>query len=137
MSEIIINRETTLEPDEFLSVLERSGLDERRPVDDAGRIAQMCTNANLIVTARDNDGALVGVARSLTDFAYVCYCSDLAVDRAHQGRGIGRKLLAQTRELIHPAARLVLLSAPASISYYEHIGMSRVSVCFADPPPRS
>ncbi|MFP3921772.1 MAG: GNAT family N-acetyltransferase [Dichotomicrobium sp.] len=136
MSEIIIDREATLDPDEFLSVLERSGLGERRPVDDAERVAQMCANANLIVTARDN-GALVGVARSLTDFAYVCYCSDLAVDRAHQGRGIGRRLLAHTRELIHPAARLVLLAAPASISYYEHIGMSRVSVCFADPPPRS
>jgi ribosomal protein S18 acetylase RimI-like enzyme len=136
MSEITISREATLDTDEYLSVLEHSGLGERRPVDDAGRIAQMCANANLIIAARDN-GILVGLARSVTDFAYVCYCSDLAVDRACQGRGIGRKLLAQTRALIHPAARLVLLSAPASIGYYEHIGMSRVSVCFADPPPKS
>jgi GNAT superfamily N-acetyltransferase len=90
----------------------------------------MAANASLIITARDG-GRLVGVARSGTDFAYFCYCSDLAVDRAYQGRGIGQRLLAATRGELHPKAALYLISAPKAASFYEHIGMSRHDRCFA------
>lgn len=132
MSNVVINREHMLDADMFVGLLERSGLAARRPVDDGERIAQMCASANLIVTARVDD-TLIGVARSLTDFAYVCYCADLAVDRDYQGEGIGRRLLAQTRALLHPSARLILLAAPGARSYYEHIGMGRIEDCFAEP----
>jgi GNAT superfamily N-acetyltransferase len=133
MSQINIQREASLAAPEFLDVLRRSGLDERRPVDDPERIAAMAANANLVVTARDG-GRLVGVARSGTDFAYFCYCSDLAVDRAYQGRGIGRQLLAATRAELHPKATLYLISAPKAVSFYEHIGMTRLDRCFAIMP---
>ncbi len=133
MSQITIQREAHLAVPEFLDVLRRSGLDERRPVDDAGRIAAMAANANLIITARE-EGRMVGVARSATDFAYFCYCSDLAVDRACQGKGIGRQLLAATKAELHPQATLYLISAPGAVSFYEHIGMTRHDRCFAIMP---
>jgi GNAT superfamily N-acetyltransferase len=133
MAEIEIGREDRLAAEEFLDVLHRSGLAERRPVGDATRIAGMMENANLFVTARDA-GKLIGVSRCVTDFAYCCYCSDLAVDRAYQRQGIGQLLLAATRAALHPQATLYLIAAPAAISYYEHIGMTRHDRCFAYLP---
>jgi GNAT superfamily N-acetyltransferase len=133
MPTIEIQREAQLSVDEFLDVLHRSGLAERRPVGEPERIAAMAANANLIVTARA-DGLLIGVSRCVTDFAYCCYCSDLAVDRAYQAQGIGRRLLEATRASLHPQATLYLIAAPAAISYYEHIGMFRHDRCFAFLP---
>lgn len=79
--------ENDLDPAEFVDVLRRSGLAERRPVDEPERIRAMVRNAPLVVCARDGRGTLIGVSRAVTDFAYCCYLSDLAVDRAWQGRG--------------------------------------------------
>jgi hypothetical protein len=74
-------------PVEFIDVLRRSTLAERRPVEDAARIAKMLSGADLVVTARDEDGTLAGVSRAITDFAYCTYLLDLAVDNAHPGKG--------------------------------------------------
>jgi predicted N-acetyltransferase YhbS len=71
-------------------------------------------------------GCLVGVARSLTDFAYCTYLSDLCVDCAYQGRGIGRALVAETKRLVGPRSMLLLLSAAGPMTYYPHIGMEAV-----------
>jgi GNAT superfamily N-acetyltransferase len=130
MPDVVIQQEPQVTAEEFLAVLERSGLAERRPVGAPERIAEMLAHANLIVTARDG-GTIVGVSRSVTDFAYCCYCSDLAVDRDYQGRGIGRRLLQATKAALHPNATLYLIAAPKAISYYEHIGMLRNERCFA------
>lgn len=135
MTDIVIQREERLDAGEFLDVLNRSGLGERRPVDDEARIAAMAANADLIITARDGDGRLIGVSRSGTDFVYFCYCSDLAVDRAYQGKGIGKRLLDATKAALHPKATLYLISAPKAVTFYEHIGMTRHDRCFAILPP--
>lgn len=121
--------------DEFVDVLRRSGLAERRPVDEPGRIALMLKHANLMVTARYR-GKLVGVARSLSDFTYCCYLSDLAVDRAYQMQGIGRRLIDETRRAAGPDSMVLLLSAPKAMSYYPHIGMSKVDNAFMHPRQR-
>ena len=117
-----INRAITSE--QFLEVLKRSGLAERRPVDDPECIAGMVKNSNLVVTAWA-DNALVGVARSVTDYCYCCYLSDLAVDRAYQRKGIGRELIARTQAELGPHCKIILLSAPAAVDYYPHVGMDR------------
>lgn len=127
-NEIVYAREFTLHPDEFVDVLKRSTLAERRPVDDPERIGAMCQNANLIITAR-KDGKLVGVARSLTDFAFCTYLSDLAVDESLQKQGIGKKLIRETK-LHSPQAKLILLAAPAAVNYYPKIGMTQHNHCF-------
>jgi GNAT superfamily N-acetyltransferase len=117
-----INRPVT--PDQFVDILKRSGLAERRPVDDPDCISRMVTNANLIVTAWLGD-ILAGIARSVTDFSYCCYLSDLAVDRAHQKKGLGRELIARTQAELGPHCTVILLSAPAAVEYYPHIGMEK------------
>lgn len=120
--------EKKLSPEAFREVLIASGLGARRPVDDLERLGGMLAHANLLLTARTN-GQLIGVARSVTDFVYCTYLSDLAVDQAYQGRGIGTELIRQTK-LQTPRARLILLSAPAAITYYPKIGMDRHEFCF-------
>jgi len=120
--------ENDLSVKEFREVLVSSTLGERRPIEDLPRLEKMLENCQLIVTARDH-GNLVGVARSITDFTYCTYLSDLAVDQTHQRKGIGKELIRQTK--LHTGeARLILLSAPAAIDYYPKIGMSHHEHCF-------
>ena len=117
-----------LSPEEFIEVLQRSTLGERRPVTDPECIADMLAHGNLLLTARDN-GNIVGVARSLTDFSFCTYLSDLAVDRDYQHKGIGKELIRRT-QLAAPKAKLILLAAPAAVNYYPRIGMKRHEHCF-------
>lgn len=111
---------------QFVDLLERAGLAARRPVADAEAIAQMLAHADLTVTAW-HDGRLIGVARSVTDFAYCCYLSDLAVDRAYHQQGIGRRLIDLTQQQLGPRCTLMLLAAPAAVDYYPHIGFTQHS----------
>jgi len=115
--------EKPINVEQFIDLLNRSTLGERRPVSDRSRIGSMLKNANLLCTAWDAD-LLVGVARSLTDFSFCCYLSDLAVDAAYQKRGIGIELIRLTQKQLHPGAKLILLAAPSAEGYYPKIGMT-------------
>lgn len=128
-----IARVASLDAATFIGVLQRSGLAERRPVDDVPRIEAMLANAGIIVVARSGDGAVIGVSRAVTDFAYCCYLSDLAVDRAYQGRGIGRRLIEATRDAAGPQSMCLLLSAPGAMTYYPEIGMPKADNAFMFP----
>jgi ribosomal protein S18 acetylase RimI-like enzyme len=107
--------------DEFIDLLRRSTLAERRPVDDRKCIEAMLRHANLLCSAWDGE-KLVGVARSVTDFEFCCYLSDLAVDENYQRKGIGKELIRQTRSRLGDKAKIILLSAPKAESYYPKIG---------------
>lgn len=112
-----------LDVDEVLEVYRSSGLGERRPIDDVERFTAMVRNANLIVVCRI-EGEMVGISRSVSDFSYVTYLSDIAVSGAHQRSGIGKALIEATQREA-PRAKIVLLSAPAATDYYPHIGFSK------------
>ena len=129
MSEVLYATEPNLTAEEFREVLIASTLAERRPADDLARLDRMLRGANLIVTAR-LDGILAGIARSVTDFAYCCYLSDLAVSKQAQGKGIGRELIAQTRKLCGPEVSVILAAAPGAVTFYESIGMPRIPDAF-------
>ena len=124
MTDIIYRLEPELGAEEFIDCLVRSTLAERRPVDNLETICGMLKNAGVIVAARTTAGLLVGVSRAITDFCYCTYLSDLAVDKAYQGQGIGRILIERTHEAAGLKTMLLLLSAPAAESYYPHIGMT-------------
>jgi len=125
--------EPSLSADEFIDVLQRSTLAERRPVHDHERIELMLRNADVIVTARASE-VLVGVSRAITDFSFCTYLSDLAVDIEFQKLGIGRELIARTHAAAGRVTRLVLLAAPNARSYYPHIGMLPHDSCWMLEP---
>ncbi|WP_353432327.1 GNAT family N-acetyltransferase [Polynucleobacter sp. MWH-UH23A] len=107
--------------EEAIDLYIRSTLGERRPVDNKETFEAMLNNANLTITAWDQN-KLIGIARSLTDFSYVAYLADLAVDEQYQRKGIGKELIAQTQRRLGPNCMIVLLAAPKANEYYEHIG---------------
>ena len=119
-----IRVDTPISADAFIALLHASTLAERRPVHDRACIEGMLRHADLTISAWLGE-RLVGIARSVTDFHYACYLSDLAVDRELQRQGIGRALIEATRDQLGPQAMLILLAAPAADAYYERIGMTR------------
>ena len=117
---------------QFVDVLQRSTLAERRPIHDSERISSMLSHANLICTAWDGS-LLVGVSRSVTDFSFCCYLSDLAVDVAYQKKGIGKELVRVTQSRLHPQCKIILLSAPQAEGYYPKIGFSHFHSAWVFP----
>lgn len=127
---ITYTTEPVLAVQEFVDVLRRSTLAERRPVDDPSTIAGMLAHADIIVAARSEDGLLVGVSRAISDFSYCTYLSDLAVDVAFQRRGIGRELFQRTHLAAGLGTSLILLAAPSAETYYPHIGLVHHNSCW-------
>jgi GNAT superfamily N-acetyltransferase len=107
--------------EQAIDLYERSTLGERRPVDRPDIFAGMLANASLTVTAWAGD-RLVGISRTLTDFTYVAYLADLAVDQDFQRQGIGRGLIEETRKRLEPECMIVLLAAPKANEYYPKLG---------------
>lgn len=130
--QIVYALEPDLSAQEFCDILVASTLAERRPVGDLERLERMLRHADIIVTARDGD-RLVGISRAITDFAYCCYLSDLAVDVAYQHQGIGKCLIDETRTRAGECTTLILVSAPAAETYYPKIGMQHRASCWAIP----
>lgn len=96
-----------------------------RSTADHERIAKMYDNSNLVVTAWDED-KLVGISRSLTDFCYCCYLSDLAVREEYKCKGIGKKMIEITKEIAGDQSMLLLLAAPEAMEYYPKVGLEKV-----------
>jgi len=120
--------EHNLKVEEFREVLINSTLGNRRPIDNHDTLRKMVEMGNLTITAR-HKGKLIGVSRSLTDFSFCTYLSDLAVDLSYQKRGIGKELIRRTK-MEAPDAKLILLAAPEAISYYPKIGMTHYDFCY-------
>lgn len=113
----------TITAEQLASVFASSGI--RRPTEDLQRMQQMLDAADLLITAWDGE-KLVGVSRSLTDFCFACYLSDLAVDRDYQHKGIGKRLIDLTRDAITESTMLLLIAAPEANEYYPKIGFERM-----------
>jgi GNAT superfamily N-acetyltransferase len=121
-----------VQPEEFIDLLERSTLAERRPVNEAETIRRMLKHADIIATARAG-GLLVGISRAITDYSFCTYLSDLAVDLDYQRRGIGKELIARTHEAAGHNTTLILLAAPKARTYYPHVGMLAHESCWIIP----
>jgi len=76
------------------------------------------------------DGILVGIARCMTDFHYVCYLSDLAVHKNYQMNGIRKNLHLLTQDQLGSQGKLILVAAPTANSYYEHIAFTGSQRCW-------
>lgn len=127
MSTIAYRHNLPLDPSEVARVFDASGI--TRPTADLPRIARMFAAPSLVISAWHGD-RLVGVSRSLTDHAYCCYLSDLAVDKDYQKQGIGQALIARTQAVIGDEVSLILLAAPGAMSYYPAVGFEQANNAF-------
>ena len=120
--EYYINRAIT--PEQFIELLNQTTLGARRPTEDLECISGMLAHADLLVSAWIGEN-LVGIARSVTDFHYCCYLSDLAVSERFQSGGIGKELVRQTFASLKKGCKLILLSAPQATEYYPKVGFKQ------------
>ena len=124
---LVYQQESSFKLDEMLALYRASGIN--RPVDDSARMAIMLASANLLVTARSGS-KLVGLARCLTDTAYVVYICDLLVDKAYQQQGVGKALLAAVQQATGPQVQQLLRSAPSAMQYYPAVGFTAIDNAF-------
>jgi ribosomal protein S18 acetylase RimI-like enzyme len=127
--EVTYSSNLKITAENFIDLLNRSTLGERRPVGDKQRIQKMLDHGNVLITAWSDD-LLIGVSRALTDFSFCCYLSDLAVDKTFQHQGIGKKLIDLTHEVAGDQTILLLLAAPAARKYYPKVNMEQFEHCF-------
>ena len=133
---IVYKVNADIKVNEYISLLSKTSLGERRPINDIQRIDGMLKNSNLIVSAWIEDN-LVGVSRSLTDYHFCCYLSDLAVSEEFQKYGIGKKLIDLTAEQLEPNCTIILLAAPQATGYYPKIGFNQHSSAWVKTLPNS
>ena len=123
-------QETGLTAEEYTACLSQSALGPTRPHGNSERVQAYLDSSNIVITARDTDGSLVGVFRGVTDWHWICYCADLAVAEGHQGRGIGGTLMDKATEILGPGCTIALLSLPGAEGFYQKIGLTQTSAAF-------
>ncbi len=69
---------------------------------------------------------MVGMTRSVTDFALFCGLVDLMVDRDYQRQGIASELVRRTRAAAGENAWLTALASDAVSGFYEKAGWTKV-----------
>ncbi len=126
---IVYAQEQNLPVADYVAVLAETSMAVKRPLQNSVRIAAMLAGANFIVTARE-DGVILGLARCITDYAWIAYCAELAVKESAQGRRIGAGIIAKARELLGPRIGLTLISEPDAVGFYQRVGMEQVDRAF-------
>lgn len=144
MADIDVEVSDRIDIQDFLSVMDGSGLAARRPYRDDNRVGALLARSAPIITARTDEGTMVGVARAITDGGFVTYLCDLAVVEAYQGQGIARLMMEATRDAC-PKTILIVSAAPGLDPFYDHLGLRRHHSTwyelptdldgFPDPPP--
>jgi len=127
---VICAQETGLTAEEYIACVGQSALGPTRPLGNTERVQAMLDNSNLVVTARDTNGRLVGLFRATTDWNWVCYCADMAVVEPSQGQGIGKIMMDKAAEILGPGVSIILLSLPGAEGFYQKIGLTQTSAAF-------
>lgn len=117
-----------LTPEEYIDFLKRTDLGSQYPKERFDeRIARLVNTVSVSLTARNEDGLLIGVLFGLTDFAYWLYVTDLGVDRNYLHRGIGRQLMQTAHELAggEKDIAVYLIANENAVPFYEKLGMKK------------
>ena len=89
-----------LTPEAYIEFLRHTDLGSQYPKERFHeRIAILVEKASISLTARDADGALIGVCFGITDFAYWLFITDLGVVREWTGRGVGKALVRELHRI--------------------------------------
>jgi GNAT superfamily N-acetyltransferase len=130
---VVYSREASISVEDYVAAVGATTMAVKRPLDNRARIAEMIAGANFIVTAREADGRILGLARCITDFAWVAYCAELVVIESAQGRGIGQGILAECWRLLGPRIGFILISEPGAVGFYERAGLEPNDSAFYRP----
>ena len=121
-------KEERVSAEEYIEFLKRTDLGSQYPKERFyERIPKLVKNVSISLTARNDDGLLVGALFGLTDFCYWLYITDLGVDRAYEHRGIATKLMKTAHELAggEKDIAVYLIANDDAVPFYEKLGMKR------------
>jgi GNAT superfamily N-acetyltransferase len=127
---IVYAHETGLSAEEYIACVGQSALGPTRPLSNTDRVQAYLDNSNLTISARGENGVLLGLFRGTTDWHWVCYCADLAVVETAQGQGIGQALMEKAAEILGPGVTIALLSLPGAEGFYRKIGLTQTNAAF-------
>ena len=128
MNEKIKILEERISAEEYIDFLKRTDLGSQYPKERfADRIAKLVKTVSISLVVRNERGIVVGVLFGLTDFAYWLYVTDLGVDRAYTGQGIGRQLMKNAHEIAGGEKNIAvyLIANENAIGFYEKLGMKK------------
>ena len=120
--------EERISVEEYIDFLKRTDLGSQYPKERfADRIAKLVKTVSISLVARNENGTIVGVLFALTDFAYWLYITDLGVDRAYTGRGIGKQLMKTAHEIAggEKDIAVYLIANENAVGFYEKLGMKK------------
>ena len=126
--EKIAIKEERISAEDYIDFLKRTDLGSQYPKERFfERISKLVNNAAISITARTENGKIVGVLFGLTDFAYWLYVTDLGVDRSYTGQGIGRNLMKTAHEIAggEKDIAVYLIANKNAIPFYEKLGMEK------------
>ena len=126
--EKIAIKEERISAEDYIDFLKRTDLGSQYPKERFfERISKLVNNAAISITARAENGKIVGVLFGLTDFAYWLYVTDLGVDRSYTGQGIGRNLMKTAHEIAggEKDIAVYLIANKNAIPFYEKLGMEK------------
>ena len=126
MDKRIMILEERISAEEYIDFLKRTDLGSQYPKERFGtRIAKLVDSVSVSLVARNESGTVVGVLFGLTDFAYWLYVTDLGVDRAYTGQGIGRQLMKTAHEIAggEKDIAVYLIANENAVGFYEKLGM--------------
>lgn len=129
---IVYAQETALSAADYISVVGATYMRDYRPLANAERVAKILAGSNMVVTARDETGEIVGLGRGISDGEWVVYLADLAVRDDRQRQGIGSGILKKMKEIIGPGMGIVLVAYPEAVDYYKKIGMGEMAAFYID-----
>ena len=112
----------------YIEFLKRTDLGSQYPKERfRERIERLLKNASVSLTAREENGRIVGVLLGLTDFAYWLYVTDLGVDRDYLRRGIGGALMRTAHALAggEKDIAVYLIANENAVPFYEKLGMKK------------
>jgi len=128
INEKIEIREERISADEYIDFLKRTDLGSQYPKERfAQRIARLVNNVSISLTARTENGLIVGVLFGLTDYAYWLYVTDLGVDRNYVHQHIGSRLMKTAHEIAggEKDIAVYLIANENAVPFYEKLGMKK------------
>ena len=116
-----------LTPESYISFLARTDLGAQYPKERfEKRIAKLVQNASISLTARTEEGELIGVCFGITDFAYWLFITDLGIDRRYVRQGIGKQLIQRALDMAGGEKDIIMYTCANenAVQFYQKQGMT-------------
>jgi GNAT superfamily N-acetyltransferase len=78
-----------------------------------------------------DEGVLVGAGRALADGIDCAYLCDVVILPSHQGRGLGREIIARLLDMARGHKKIILYAVPGKEGFYARLGFRRMRTAMA------